>query len=210
MRIRQEDIKGLPPHLRTQIEAELGLPQASAPTPSPVLRAAPRPKAAQTPTPSGTPKRTVPLSPYSPKKTASPKTRNLRESMMSGAEKRYQRDVLKGAGMFEAITLRLPGGSRYTADFLTIDDDGVPTLHEVKGSFRLGSEGRAHTAFHEAAAQFSSIFRFVWAVLEKGGRWNVKATIDRPSEPRETTAAQDDLFSFGNDETPGGERADAV
>lgn len=123
-------------------------------------------------------KTAVRLSPYSARTTATPKTVNLRESMMSGAERRYQRDVLKGEGLFEAITLKLPGGSRYTPDFLTIDD-GVPTLHEVKGSYRLGSEGRAHTAFHEAAARFSGIFRFVWATLEKGGRWNVKATIER-------------------------------
>ena len=177
MRIRQEDIKGLPAHLRSQIEAELGISP-------PVIRSAPRAETRSGTPPSAprgtenTAKTAVRLSPYSARTTATPKTVNLRESMMSGAERRYQRDVLKGEGLFEAITLKLPGGSRYTPDFLTIDD-GVPTLHEVKGSYRLGSEGRAHTAFHEAAAQFSGIFRFVWAGLEKGGKWNIKATIER-------------------------------
>jgi hypothetical protein len=41
-------------------------------------------------------------------------------------------------------------------------DDGVITFHEVKGSYRLGSQGRAHTAFHEAAAYYP-MWRFVWA-----------------------------------------------
>ena len=41
-------------------------------------------------------------------------------------------------------------------------DDGVVTFHEVKGSYRLGSQGRAYTAFHEAAAYYP-MWRFVWA-----------------------------------------------
>lgn len=86
---------------------------------------------------------------------------------MTATERRYQRDVLLGKGRFEAITLVLPGGSRYTPDWLTIED-GVVTLTEVKGSYRLGSQGRAHTAFHEAAAAFP-FFRFVWAEEQKGG-----------------------------------------
>lgn len=76
-------------------------------------------------------------------------------------EKRYNRDILGGRGRFEPVTLRLPGGGRYTPDFMTVDD-GVITFHEVKGSYRLGSQGRAHTAFHEAAAYYP-MWRFVWA-----------------------------------------------
>ena len=86
---------------------------------------------------------------------------------MTATEKRYQRDVLLGKGRFEPITLVLPGGSRYTPDFLTVED-GVPTLTEVKGSYRLGSQGRALTAFREAASAFP-FFRFVWAEEQKGG-----------------------------------------
>lgn len=76
-------------------------------------------------------------------------------------EEKYNRECLAGRGRFEAVTLHLPGGGRYTPDFMTVDD-GVVTFHEVKGSYRLGSQGRAHTAFHDAAAYYP-MWRFVWA-----------------------------------------------
>lgn len=90
-------------------------------------------------------------------------------------EKRYNALHLHGLGRFEAVTLILPGGGRYTPDFMTVDD-GTVTFHEVKGSFRLGSQGRAYTAFHEAAAAFP-FFRFVWAAeraKKDGGGFAVK------------------------------------
>jgi hypothetical protein len=46
-------------------------------------------------------------------------------------------------------------------------------LHEVKGSFRFGSQGRALTAFREAAAAFPC-FTFVWAKRGKDGKWDIK------------------------------------
>ena len=85
-------------------------------------------------------------------------------------EERYNRDMLGGKGRFEAVTLHLPGGGRYTPDFMTVDD-GVVTFHEVKGSYRLGSQGRAYTAFHEAAAYYP-MWRFVWAHWT-GKTWDV-------------------------------------
>lgn len=178
MRIREEDIGKLPLHLRSQIEAELAPrpPRATART-TPPSAAAPSPPA-------------FALRRYPPRTSITPPVRRLRDGKMSKTEERYRRDVLHGEGLFEAITLKLPGGSRYTADFLTLDD-GVPTLHEVKGSYRLGSEGRAHTAFLEAAANFSSIFRFVWATLEKGGKWSVKSTVER--QPPERSGPPDAL-----------------
>ena len=42
------------------------------------------------------------------------------------------------------------------------DKPGRVTFHEVEGSYRLGSQGRAFTAFHEAAAYYP-MWRFVWA-----------------------------------------------
>lgn len=92
---------------------------------------------------------------------------------MTQTEARYNRDVLGGKGRFEAVTLRLPGGGRYTPDFMTIDD-GVVTFHEVKGSYRLGSQGRAFTAFHDAAAYYP-MWRFVWAHWT-GREWERKTT----------------------------------
>ena len=80
-------------------------------------------------------------------------------------EKRYNANCLDGVGRFEAVCLYLPGGGRYTPDFMTVDG-GQVTFHEVKGSYRLNSQGRAFTAFHEAAAAFP-MWRFVWATETK-------------------------------------------
>ena len=105
------------------------------------------------------------LSAYSAEAVAVPL--RAAEGHQTDTERRYNRDVLHGAGRFEAVTLRLPGGGRYTPDFMTVDD-GVVTFHEVKGSYRLGSQGRAFTAFHDAAAYYP-MWRFVWA------KWTGKA-----------------------------------
>lgn len=88
-------------------------------------------------------------------------------------EAEYNRLYLHGKGIYEAVTLRLPGGSRYTPDWVVIGDGGAVELHEVKGSYRFGSHGRAVTAFREAVVAFPC-FGFVWAVRGKGGVWSVK------------------------------------
>ena len=107
-----------------------------------------------------------PLVPYSTSESVEVPLRAA-TGKQTDTEKRYNRDVLHGAGRFEAVTLRLPGGGRYTPDFMTVDD-GKVTFHEVKGSYRLGSQGRAFTAFHDAAAYYP-MWRFVWA------KWTGKA-----------------------------------
>ena len=129
----------------------------------------PTAKAPQNParTPAHAPATSAPaLVPYEPSESVSVPLRPA-TGKMTQTEERYNRDVLGGKGRFEAVTLRLPGGGRYTPDFMTIDDGRV-TFHEVKGSYRLGSQGRAFTAFHDAAAYYP-IWRFVWAY------WNGKA-----------------------------------
>ena len=88
-------------------------------------------------------------------------------------EAEYNRLHLCGKGLYEAVTLRLPGGSRYTPDWVVMGEGGAVELHEVKGSYRFGSHGRAATAFREAVAAFPC-FAFVWAVRGKGGVWSVK------------------------------------
>lgn len=86
-------------------------------------------------------------------------------------ESEYNRVYLGGKGLYEAITLRLPGGSRYTPDWVTFDGSQV-TLHECKGAYRHASHGRALTAFRECVAAFPC-FRFVWAMRENDG-WRIK------------------------------------
>lgn len=113
------------------------------------------------------------LTPYSAEAVAVPF--RAYDGKQTETEKRYNRDILHGAGRFEAVCLYLPGGGRYTPDFMTVDG-GQVTFHEVKGSYRLGSQGRAHTAFQEAAAAFP-MWRFVWATeraKRDGGGFDVK------------------------------------
>ncbi len=117
--------------------------------------------------------------PYSPTESAAVPFRAA-GGKQTKTEEKYNRECLLGRGRFETVTLRLPGGGRYTPDFMTVDD-GVVTFHEVKGSYRLGSQGRAFTAFHDAAAYYP-MWRFVWA------HWTGKAWDRRTlSEMRDLT-----------------------
>jgi hypothetical protein len=88
-------------------------------------------------------------------------------------ELEYSRRYLDGNGLYEAVTFHLPGGSRYTPDYLTVDGRGRITLHEVKGSYRLHSHGRARTAFRECAAAFP-MFGWVWATRKTSGEYQIE------------------------------------
>jgi len=90
-------------------------------------------------------------------------------------EQLFNREMLGGLGQYEAVTLRLPGNSRYTPDYLTSVFDPQEqryetTVYEVKGSYKLGSHGRALTAFREARAAFPFL-TFKWYEKQKGGGW---------------------------------------
>ncbi len=85
----------------------------------------------------------------------------------------YNRRYLDSKGLYEAVTFHLPGGSRYTPDYLTVDGQGRITLHEVKGSYRLHSHGRARTAFRECAAAFP-MFGWVWATRKASGDYQIE------------------------------------
>lgn len=101
-----------------------------------------------------------------------------RKNQASGPNKtelRFNRDMLAGHGMFEALTFRLPGGSRYTPDWVWFHkgEGGVSIFCvEVKGSYRFGSQGRALVAFREARAAFPLI-TFSWWQWD-GKRWMEK------------------------------------
>jgi hypothetical protein len=106
-----------------------------------------------------------------------PATRQARPAAgPNKTEATYNRERLGGAGRYEAITFRLPGGSRYTPDFY----EPPLTVHEVKGSYRFGSHGRALTAFREAAAAFPA-FRFIWAEKRTDG-WFVKLDLNNKEQ----------------------------
>ena len=90
-------------------------------------------------------------------------------------ELRFNRDMLAGKGMYEALTFRLPGGSRYTPDWVWFHrgEGGISIFCvEVKGSYRFGSQGRALVAFREARAAFPLITFSWWQWDDK--RWMEK------------------------------------
>ena len=145
MRVRLEQ---LPPHYQAQAQAQLDRGARKAP---PFFDCLPPRSPAQ----AEAPRRTQ------PKKRAPNKT-----------ERRFNVDFLGGLGMYEAVTFRLPGGSRYTPDWVSFDDAGRMTVYEVKGAYRFHSQGRALTAFREARAAFPLV-RFRWFVWVDG-RWSEK------------------------------------
>ena len=168
-------LSDLPPRLREQAERQLAprKPAASAPSrPETPQDARERPSGPAAPAGRN-------LAPYRHGTRRRPPLRPSGAGM-NETEAAYQREILHGRGRYEPVTFHLLGGCRYTPDFMPIDD-GVPTFHEVKGSYRLGSEGRAWTAFSSAAAQFP-FFRWLWAVRGgKRGAWSVKRRVG-PSE----------------------------
>lgn len=90
-------------------------------------------------------------------------------------EQLFNREMLGDLGMYEAIRLRLPGGSFYTPDYcLSVFDPQEQryetTVYEVKGTYRFGSHWRALTAFREARAAFPFL-KFHWYERQKGGGW---------------------------------------
>ena len=161
-------LQDLPDHLRVQAEAQLA-PRAKRGGGQPTQPPDPNPSCGEV-----LQTEAISLVPYSPVSSVSPPAR-LDRGTPNKTELDYNTTILHGLGRFEPIIFRLPGGN-YTPDWMTIDD-GIPTFHEVKGSYRFGSESRAHLAFLSAAAAFP-FFRFVWAQKEKGGKWRTKLALN--------------------------------
>lgn len=109
-----------------------------------------------------------------PKKRAvSPIRVKKNASGMNKTEEKFNREVLLGLGKYEAITFHLSGGA-YTPDFYFVNPDtNEICLIEVKGSYRLGSQGRSVFAFKQASAEYPQ-FRFMFAKLADDGRtWTI-------------------------------------
>lgn len=90
---------------------------------------------------------------------------------MSKTEIMFNRQMLGDSGKFEAITLRMTNGHRYTPDFLTFDGEKA-IAYEVKGSYKLGSYQRSRLAFDQAKVEFPWI-KFLWAEKSKAGIWEI-------------------------------------
>lgn len=85
-------------------------------------------------------------------------------------EAAFNRDILGGRGIFEAMSFKIAGGHRYTPDFIVQTPSGIEA-YEVKGSYRFPSEGRARLAFDDARERFPSV-RFYWYRKTKTGWTN--------------------------------------
>jgi hypothetical protein len=78
----------------------------------------------------------------------------------NATEAAFNRDILGGSGIFEAMSFKIAGGHRYTPDFIVSTPVGIEA-YEVKGSYRFPSEGRARLAFDDARERYPSI-KFYW------------------------------------------------
>ena len=80
-------------------------------------------------------------------------------------EAAFNREMLGGRGIFEAMSFRIAGGHRYTPDFIVQTPSRIEA-YEVKGSYRFPSEGRARLAFDDAKERYPSI-KFYWYRKDK-------------------------------------------
>jgi len=86
---------------------------------------------------------------------------------LSGPERRFLQRLKKRfpdqAHEFrlEPVAFNMPGGSRYTPDFVRYEEGGRMVCIEVKGNFRLPSQSRALTAWKEVRAAYPHI-RWEW------------------------------------------------
>jgi hypothetical protein len=97
---------------------------------------------------------------------------NKTESAYRGEILARRADLLSIA--YEALTIRMANGHRYTPDFVTLRTDGCIECHEVKGSYRLGSYQRAKLAFDQAKTEWP-VFAWVWAE-RAGSSWEIYKT----------------------------------
>lgn len=99
-----------------------------------------------------------------------------RKRQPNKTEARYAAEMLRGLdARYEAVTFRLSNGHRYTPDWVVFDPDGILlSCHEVKGSYRFHSHGRARLAFDQAAVEFPGITWF-WATLTSQGWERMKS-----------------------------------
>jgi hypothetical protein len=90
-------------------------------------------------------------------------------------EARYAAEMLRGLDVrYEAVTVRLANGHRYTPDWVVFEGGRPVACHEVKGAYRFGSHQRARLAFDQAAAEWPGV-RWVWATWT-GDEWKIDLT----------------------------------
>lgn len=162
----------LPERYRRQVEDQLGKTAQDARKGARVPSVTP----GRATTPPGAAERATGPCDASVKKTRSrPDPNRSRPKGPNRTELRFARDQFgpeTGPAIYEGVSFRLPGGSRYTPDWITFDSSGRMHAWEVKGSFRFPSEGRARTAYQVARSSFPGVC-FHWR------KWDGKKWIER-------------------------------
>lgn len=108
-------------------------------------------------------------------------------------ETRFNKEWLNCAGNYEAITFKLPGGCRYTPDWV-VKRLGRIECYEVKGPHKFPSENRAQVAWSDAAAAYPMML-FMW-VRWTGRNWHLEAVMNDRTAPdivRDTMATLEKL-----------------
>ena len=115
----------------------------------------------------------------------------------NATEARYRREMLRGIPehlvKYEAKTFTITQTTKreYTPDWVISANYGFPAqYHEVKGSYKLGSEDRARLAW-ELAAERNPGALFVWAVLTRRG-WEIEEWTDGGKTIRVKLAGEDE------------------
>lgn len=109
---------------------------------------------------------------------SSPPIRLPKPSVANKTEERYshvlQIEFRASEGYrieYEPLTFRLAAGTRYTPDWIVWKGDRIVLAVEVKGGYKLGSQGRSIVAFKQAIFEKPNIkFRFA---QDTGHGWNV-------------------------------------
>ena len=115
----------------------------------------------------------------------------------NATEARYRREVLRAfpaeAVAYESRSFAITRTTRreYTPDWTVTTPNNPTAYHEVKGSYKLGSEDRARLAW-ELAAEQNPDAAFVWAVLTRRG-WEIEEWFDGGREIF-VKLAGDDIF----------------
>jgi len=87
-------------------------------------------------------------------------------------EAEAKRRFCPGDARYEGLTFVMASGHRYTPDFCWWVGDRLHCL-EVKGSYKLGSYGRAKLAFDQCKVEFACV-SWIWAERQKDGSWRVQ------------------------------------
>ena len=104
--------------------------------------------------------------------TGKPQHVDPRPNQTEGAFRRLYIHTQATHVRYEAITLRLSNGHRYTPDWTWRDHDGAWCAAEVKGTYRHASHGRSQLAFAQARIDFPE-YQWYWAVMQSDGSFKV-------------------------------------